>query len=138
MSDGPLLLYAGLYASYADAQEDYEVLLDRHARGSIGTYRAGIASKYAGEVHVERRRKGHGHLIGHFSPGMSRQERKGLADLLDEGQAAIVMLGESQVGELMDKTLTRAQKLVERESEATSEDALEQEIRQAANELTAS
>jgi hypothetical protein len=48
--------------------------------------------------------------IGHALGGMSRGDTKGLRDHLDEGQAGLVVIGESRVGEQLDKALTRAEK----------------------------
>lgn len=63
-----------------------------------------------------------GGLIGHFARGMSRGDMKELGDLLDEGQAALVVVGESRVREQLDKALERAQKSVEKEIDTDREE----------------
>ncbi len=52
------------------------------------------------------------------SGGMSRGDAKELGEQLDEGQAALVVIGKSRVQEQLDKALTRAQKSEEREIDA--------------------
>jgi uncharacterized membrane protein len=56
--------------------------------------------------------------IGHVLGGMSRGDAKELGAQLDDGQAALVVIGKSRVQEQLDKTLTRAQKSEEREIDA--------------------
>jgi len=63
-----------------------------------------------------------GGLIGHFARGMSRGDMKELGDLLDEGQAALVVVGESRVREQLDKALERAQKSMEKEIDTDREE----------------
>jgi uncharacterized membrane protein len=56
--------------------------------------------------------------IGHALRGMSRKDVKELGQRLDEGQAALIVIGESRVQEQLDKALTRAQTSEEREVDA--------------------
>jgi uncharacterized membrane protein len=56
--------------------------------------------------------------IGHALGGMSRKDAKELGQHLDEGQAALIVIGKSRVQEQLDKALTRAQKSQEREVDA--------------------
>ena len=70
-----------------------------------------------------------GGLIAHFARGMSRGDMKELGELLDEGQAALVVVGESRVREQLDKALERAQKSVEKEIDA-DRDAVARELEQ--------
>lgn len=71
-----------------------------------------------------------GGVIGHLARGMSRGDMKELGDLLDEGQAALIVVGESRVQEQLDKALTRAQKSIEKEIDADSKE-LERELKEA-------
>jgi uncharacterized membrane protein len=75
-----------------------------------------------------------GGVIGHLARGMSRGDMKDLGDLLDDGRAALIVVGESKVGEQLDKALERAQKSVEKQIDADSKD-LQKELEQAAKEL---
>jgi uncharacterized membrane protein len=74
-----------------------------------------------------------GGVIGHLARGMSRGDMKDLGELLDDGQAALVVVGESRVQEQLDKALTRAQKSMEKEIDADSK-AFERELKQAETE----
>jgi len=56
--------------------------------------------------------------IGHALGGMSRGDAKELGEHLDDGQAALVVIGRSRVQEQLDKALTRAAKSEEREINA--------------------
>ncbi len=62
-----------------------------------------------------------GGLGGHFLEGVSRADAKEFSDLLEAGQAALIVIGESRVGEELDKVLTRAVKSIEKEIEADRE-----------------
>src|SRR5271155_533700 len=68
-----------------------------------------------------------GGVIGHLFRGMSRSDAKELGDLLDSGEAALVVVGKSRVQEQLDKYLTRMEKSDERELKADTE-ALEKEL----------
>jgi uncharacterized membrane protein len=79
---------------------------------------------------------GAGGLIGHLKGGMSRSDLKDLGDTLDEGQAALIVIGESRVREQLEKELQRASKLIERQIDADAA-ALKQEIDKAAEHESA-
>src|SRR3954468_12125932 len=166
MADRPVFLYAAAYASAADARLDYEVLLDAHAVGLVGTYDAAVIERSDdGKVHVHKREKPTQHgawtgaavgalvgaifppaiigsavvgaaaggTIGHFRKGMSRSELKELGDLLDGGEAALIVIGESKVREELEKELRGAASIRERQVQADA-DELKREIDQAARE----
>ena len=61
-----------------------------------------------------------GGVGGHLRKGMSRSDAKELGELLDEGQAALIVIGESRVEEQLDKALTRAVRSTEKEIDADS------------------
>ncbi len=56
--------------------------------------------------------------LGHIFGGMSRGDAKELGEHLDQGQAALVVIGKSRLQEQLDKALTHAEKSEEREVEA--------------------
>jgi uncharacterized membrane protein len=163
MADRPVFLYAAAYASAADARLDYEVLLDAHAVGLVGTYDAAVIERSAdGKVHVHKREKPTQHgawtgaavgalvgavfppaiigsavvgaaaggTIGHFRKGMSRSELKEIGELLDGGEAALIVIGESKVREELEKELRRATRISERELDAEA-DELRRELDEA-------
>ena len=63
-----------------------------------------------------------GGLGGHFKKGISRGDAKELGDLIETGQATLLVIGESRVEEQLDKALTRAEKSVEKEIDADSKE----------------
>ena len=78
-----------------------------------------------------------GGVGGHLRKGMSRGDAKELGELLGEGEAALIVIGESRVEEQLDKALTRAQKSVEKELDADSGE-FKRELDEASKESAAS
>ncbi len=71
-----------------------------------------------------------GGVTGHLWKGMSRGDLKDLGETLDEGQAGIVVIGESKVEEQIEKAVTRANKAIEKQLDADAKD-LKKEIEEA-------
>jgi uncharacterized membrane protein len=63
-----------------------------------------------------------GGVAGHLRRGMSRGDAKELGELLEDGEAALIVIGESRVEEQLDKALTRAEKSIEKEVDADNEE----------------
>ena len=63
-----------------------------------------------------------GGVGGHFRKGLSRSDAKELGETLEAGTAALVVIGESRVGEQLDKALTHAERSVEKEVDADSQE----------------
>ena len=151
MSDDPVFVYAAVYADRADADADYDTLLDLHSADLVGTYDVALVYKDdEGKVHVTKHEKPTQHGawtgaavgalvgiifppsiiagavvgaaagggIGHIFGGMSRGDAKELGEHLDQGHAALVVIGKSRLQEQLDKALTHAEKSEEREVEA--------------------
>jgi uncharacterized membrane protein len=78
-----------------------------------------------------------GGLGGHFKKGISRNDAKELGDLIEAGQATLVVIGESRLEEQLDKALTRAEKSVEKEIEVDRKQ-FKQELEQAERQGVAS
>lgn len=74
-----------------------------------------------------------GGLIGHFWRGMSRGDMKDLGEALDEGQAALVVIGRSELAKKLEKATSRAQKQVEKQLKVNSKE-LEKELEAASKE----
>jgi uncharacterized membrane protein len=77
-----------------------------------------------------------GGVIGHLARGMSRSDMKELGELLDAGEAGLIVVGESRVQEQLDKALTRARRSIEKEIDADSKE-LERELKVAEKEPVA-
>ncbi len=73
-------------------------------------------------------------LIGHFWKGVRRKDVKELGDLLDEGQAALLIVGESVLESYVGDALSRAKRHASMEVEM-DRDLLKQAIAEAAAEV---
>ena len=160
MADEPVFLYLAVYDSENDARLDFDVLLELHAAGVVGTYDAALVTKDAeGKVHVHKREKptqhgawtghrrrcdrrdsfppsivvsaavagGAGGVIGHLWRGMSRSDVKELGELLDSGQAGLIVIGRSKLEETLERELKRANKRIEKQLEVEAKE-LEKEL----------
>jgi len=74
-----------------------------------------------------------GGVGGHLRKGMARGDVKELGEFLDEGQAALIVIGESRVEEQLDKLLQHALKTIEKEIDSDAEQ-LKAELREAEKE----
>ena len=76
---------------------------------------------------------GAGGLVGHLSKGISRGDLKDLGEELEAGTAAVIVIGESNLEEQLEKATTRANKLIAKQVDADA-DELTREIEAAAQE----
>ena len=74
-----------------------------------------------------------GGVIGHVWRGMSRKDVMELGELLDEGEAGLVVVGKSTLEKALEKAVTRADKVIEKEIKADQKE-LEKEIEKAEKE----
>jgi uncharacterized membrane protein len=68
-----------------------------------------------------------GGLIGHVWRGLSRSDVKELGELIDEGEAALLVIGRDQLEETLDRELKRANKRLNKELDADAK-AFEKEL----------
>ncbi len=78
-----------------------------------------------------------GGVGGHLRKGISRGDAKELGELLDDGEAALIVIGESRIEEQLDKALTRAAKSIEKEIDADNKE-FKRELEAAEKEAAAS
>src|SRR5271157_513451 len=76
-----------------------------------------------------------GGVGGHLWRGMSRADVKEFGDVIDEGQAALVIVGESKVQQAIDKAELKAEKHVAKELDVSAKD-VDQAVREAAGEVS--
>jgi uncharacterized membrane protein len=76
-----------------------------------------------------------GGVSGHMWRGMSRADVKELGEIIDDGQAALVIVGESTVAEAVDKAGLKADKQVAKELDVKSKD-IDKAVREAATEVS--
>jgi uncharacterized membrane protein len=75
-----------------------------------------------------------GGVSGHLWRGMSRADVKELGEVLDTGEAALVVVGESKVEQALNKATLRAEKHVARELDVSPRD-IDQAVREAAGQV---
>lgn len=68
-----------------------------------------------------------GGVIGHLWGGMSRGDMKELGEALDEGHAALVVIGRSELAKKLEQATARAQKQVEKQLKVNKKE-LEKEL----------
>jgi uncharacterized membrane protein len=77
-----------------------------------------------------------GGVIGHLWGGMSRGDLKDLGEALDEGEAALVVVGEDKLEEALDKELKKAVRTYEKQIDADAAE-LRRELDRAIDEAKA-
>jgi uncharacterized membrane protein len=77
-----------------------------------------------------------GGVIGHLWGGMSRADLRDLGEALDEGEAALVVVGEDKLEEALNKELKRAARTYEKEIDADAAE-LRRELDRAIDEAKA-
>src|ERR1017187_8312028 len=129
-----VFIYIGTYQDEAAARNDYDVVKDLHAAGAVGTYDAVVVTRDdAGKVHVNKDEMATRHgawggaavgavvgaavggVGGHLWRGMSRADVKEFGELIDDGQAALVIVGESKLQQAVEKAGLKAEKHVAKE-----------------------
>lgn len=63
-----------------------------------------------------------GGVIGHLWKGMSRGDLKDLGEALDDGNAALIVIGESKIDEQIEKAVKRAKKVIEKQIDADADE----------------
>ncbi len=74
---------------------------------------------------------GVGALIGHVAEGMSRGDIKEVGEMLDEGEAGIIFVGETTIEKGAEHLMKKAAKVLEKEIKAENKD-LKKAIKEAA------
>jgi uncharacterized membrane protein len=74
-----------------------------------------------------------GGVSGHLWKGMSRSDVKELGDLIDNGEAALIVVGESTIQAAVEKAELRAQKHIAKELKVSSKD-IDDAVQEAAKE----
>ena len=76
-----------------------------------------------------------GGVSGHLWRGMSRADVKEFGDVIDAGQAALVIVGESKVEQAVQKASLKAEKRIAKQLDVSVKD-VDDAIREAAGELS--
>jgi uncharacterized membrane protein len=65
---------------------------------------------------------GAGALIGHLRGGMSRDDVKEIGEMLDESEAALIVVGETTIERAVEEQTRRAKKLMKKQVEAEAKE----------------
>ena len=76
-----------------------------------------------------------GGVGGHLWRGMSRADVKEFGDVIDDGQAALVIVGESKVEQAVEKAGLKAEKHVAKELDVSPKD-IDEAVQEAAEEVS--
>ena len=76
-----------------------------------------------------------GGIGGHLWRGMSRADVKELGDIIDDGQAALVIVGESKLQQAVEKAGLKAEKHVAKELDVSAKN-VDQAVQEAASEVS--
>jgi uncharacterized membrane protein len=76
-----------------------------------------------------------GGVSGHLWRGMSRADVKEFGDIIDTGQAALVVVGESKIEQALTKSALKAQQHIARQLDVSPKD-IDDAVREAAAQLT--
>src|SRR5262244_3674273 len=145
-----VFIYVGTYLDEAAAHDDYQIIKDLHSAGAVGTYDAAVVTKdYNGKVHVNKDEMATRHgawggaavgavaggVGGHLWRGMSRADGKEFGEVIDDGAAALVVVGDSKIEQAVDKAALKAEKHVAKELDVKPSD-IDAAVRQAAAEVS--
>ena len=78
---------------------------------------------------------GVGGVGGHLWRGMSRSDVKELGDVIDDGQAALIVVGDSKLEQALDKATLKAEKNVVKELDVSPKD-IDKAIQEAAGDVS--
>ena len=76
-----------------------------------------------------------GGVGGHLWRGMSRSDVKEFGEIIDAGQAALIIVGESKLQQAVDKAELKAEKHVAKELDVSAKD-IDQAVQEAAREVS--
>jgi uncharacterized membrane protein len=76
-----------------------------------------------------------GGIGGHLWRGMSRADVKELGDIIDDGQAALVVVGESKMGQAVQKAVRKAEKRLAKDLDVSPKD-IDKAVQEAAKEMS--
>ena len=76
-----------------------------------------------------------GGIGGHLWRGMSRSDVKEFGEIIDQGQAALVIVGQSTLEQAVDKAALKAEKHVDKELDVSAKD-VDKAVQEAATEVS--
>ena len=120
-----MVLYTALYDNVGDALEDLGAIEQLHKDSIIGKYDAAVLDHQDGEPRIVKRMdRPRVRVIPEvFGSGtLPRKELNEAAADLSDSQAALIVAGEPTLAEGFDKAVTKADKVVKRTLDATTDE----------------
>ena len=120
-----LVIYAAAYESVEAALADLDAVEQLHKDKVIGQYDAAVIDKEDGKPHVVKRMdRPHIRVIPEWFGGgtLPRKELHEAAQQLTANQAGLIAVGEPTIEKAVDQALTKADKVVKRTVEATTDE----------------
>jgi hypothetical protein len=121
----PMILYTAVYDNVPDALDDLDAIEQLHADKMIGTLDAAVIDKDNGKPRIVKRLDRPGVRVIPEAFGRGTLPRKELTDAAGEltsSQAGLVMVGEPTIEQGLDRALSRADKVVKRNLDATTDE----------------
>ena len=121
----PQVVYAAAYETVAAAEADLDAIEQLHKDEIIGSFDAAVIDKENGKPHIVKRMD-HPEIrvIPEWFGGgtLPRKELQDAAEQLTANQAGLIAVGEPTIEKALDQALTRADKVVKRSFDATTDE----------------
>ena len=120
-----LVVYAAAYETVEAALADLDAIEQLHKDEIIGQYDAAVIDQENGKPHVVKRMdRPHIRVIPEWFGGgaLPRKELHEAAEELTANQAGLIAVGEPTIEKAVDQALTKADKVVKRTVEATTDE----------------
>ena len=120
-----LVIYAAAYESVEAALADLDAVEQLHKDEILGQYDAAVIDQEHGKPHVVKRMdRPHIRVIPEWFGGgtLPRKELHEAAEQLTANQAGLIAVGEPTIEKAVDQALTKADKVVKRTVEATTDE----------------
>jgi hypothetical protein len=120
-----MVLYTALYDSVDEALDDLDAIEQLHEDAIIGKFDAAVIDHENGKPHIVKRmdRPRIRLIPEEFGGGtLSRKELKEAAAELSGSQAALIVAGEPTLAKGFDQAVTKADKVIKRSLDATTDE----------------
>ena len=121
----PMIVYGAIYPSVSAAETDLDAIEQLHRDKMIGSFDAAVVDKEGDQPHIVKRmdRPGIRVIPEWFGGGtLPRKELHEVAAGLATGHAGLVAVGEPTIEKELDKALAKADKVVKRSVDATTDE----------------
>jgi uncharacterized membrane protein len=121
----PMIVYAATYPSVSAAETDLDAVEQLHKDKVIGSLDAAVVDQEDGQPHVIKRMdRPRIRVIPEWFGGgtLPRKELREVAEALTAGQAGLVAVGEPTIEKALDQALTKADRMVKRSVDATTDE----------------